>query len=147
MGTDACLGQSRAGINVKSRLKRTSHKYGIEVPTSVNHSAELDEANGNHFWKNALSKEMHNVGIAFSVLDDGQDAPVGWSKQSGHLIFDVKMDFTRKARWVLDGHKTANPIGSTYAGVVSRESVWIALTYAALSELDVMAVDIRNAYL
>ena len=75
---------------------------------------------------------MHNIGIAFSVLDAGQDAPVGWSKESGHIIYDVKMDFTRKARWVLDGHKTANPIGSTYAGVVSRESVRIALTYACL---------------
>ena len=57
------------------------------------------------------------------------------------------MDFTRKARWVLDGHKTLDPIGSTYAGVVSRESVRIALTYAALNELDVFAADIRNAYL
>ena len=57
------------------------------------------------------------------------------------------MDFTRKARWVLDGHKTTDPIGSTYAGVVSRESVRIALTYAALNELDVFAADIQNAYL
>ena len=47
------------------------------------------------------------------------------------------MDFTRKARWVLDGHKTLDPIGSTYAGVVLRESVHIALTYAALNELNV----------
>ncbi len=132
---------------IKSRLKRTSHKYGIEVPTSVKHAMELDDTNGNHLWRDALSKEMHNVGIAFSVLDAGQDAPVGWSKESGHIIYDVKMDFTRKARWVLDGHKTANPIGSTYAGVVSRESVRIALTYAALNELEVTAADIRNAYL
>eukprot|EP00957_Ditylum_brightwellii_P192087 14622560-Ditylum_brightwellii.AAC.1 len=57
------------------------------------------------------------------------------------------MDFTRKARWVLDGHKTAAPDGSTYAGVVSRESVRIALTYAALNGLGVTAADIRNAYL
>ena len=57
------------------------------------------------------------------------------------------MDFTRKARWVLDGHKTPDPIGSIYAGVVSRESVCIALTYAALNELDVFTADIRNAYL
>jgi hypothetical protein len=132
---------------MKSRLKRTSHKYGIEVPTSVKHSVELDDANGNHLWRDALSKEMHNVGIAFSVQDEGQQAPVGWSKVTGHIIYDVKMDFTRKARWVLDGHKTENPIGSTYAGVVSRESVRIALTYAALNDLDVMAADIRNAYL
>ena len=57
------------------------------------------------------------------------------------------MDFTRKTRWVLDGHKTANAAYSTYAGVVSRDSVIIALAYAALNELDVCAADIRNAYL
>ena len=33
-------------------------------------------------------------------------------------------------------------IGSTYAGVVSRERVCIALTYAALNDLDVFAADI-----
>jgi hypothetical protein len=132
---------------MKSRLKRLFHKYGIEVPTSVKHSVELDEANGNHFWRDALSKEMHNIGIAFSVHDEGQQAPVGWSKVTGRIIYDVEMDFTRKARWVLDGHKTENPIGSTYAGVVSQESVRIVLTYSALNELDVMAADIRNAYL
>ena len=48
---------------------------------------------------------------------------------------------------VLDGHKTLDPIGSTYAGVVSRESVQIALSYAALNDRDVFAADIWNAYL
>jgi hypothetical protein len=66
---------------------------------------------------------------------------------TGHLVWDVKMDFTRKARWVLDGHKTPTPIGSTYAGVVSRDSIQIAFTYAALNDLGVSAADIRNAYL
>eukprot|EP00957_Ditylum_brightwellii_P054693 4143705-Ditylum_brightwellii.AAC.1 len=47
------------------------------------------------------------------------------------------MDFTRKARWVLDGHKAPDPIGSTYASVVLREIMRIALTYAALRRLDV----------
>ncbi len=73
--------------------------------------------------------------------------PPGWKKVTGHLVWDLKMDFTRKARWVLDGHKTPNPIGSTYAGVVSRESVRIAFTYAALNGVDICAADIRNAYL
>ena len=48
---------------------------------------------------------------------------------------------------MLDGHKTPNVITSTYAGVVSRESVRIAFTYAALNGLDIFAGDIRNAYL
>ncbi len=93
-----------------------------------------------------MQKEMHNVGIAFQVQESDKGAPIGWSKVTGHIIFDVKIDFTRKARWVLDGHKTPNPIGSTYAGVVLRESVRIALTYAALNGLDVQAADIKNAF-
>ena len=72
---------------------------------------------------------------------------MGWTKTTGHWVFCVKMDFTRKARWVKDGHKTPDPEFSSYAGVVSRESVRIALTYAALNGMDVMAADIRNAYL
>ena len=91
--------------------------------------------------------EMYNIGVAFEILEDGKTAPAGYTKVSGHLIWSVKMDFTRKARWVLDGHKTPDPVGSKYAGVVSRESVRIAFTYAALNDLDVCMADIRNAYL
>jgi hypothetical protein len=90
---------------------------------------------------------MTNLGIAVELLEDGMKAPAGWHLVTGHLVWDVKMDFTRKARWVLDGHKTADPIGSTYAGVVSRESIRIAFTYAALNDLDIFAADIKNAYL
>ena len=57
------------------------------------------------------------------------------------------MDFTRKARWALDGHKTPDPIGSTYAGVVSRESACVAFTCAALNDLDAWSADVRNARL
>ena len=46
-----------------------------------------------------------------------------------------------------DGHKTPQPDWSTYAGVVSRESIHIALTYAALNGLPVCGCDIQNAYL
>ena len=70
-----------------------------------------------------------------------------WKKTSRHIIFDVKRDFTRKACWVKDCHKTPTPELSTYAGVVSRESVRIALTYAALNGIDVMAANIKNAHL
>jgi len=138
----------KRGVIVSAvRARKTSHKYGIELPSSVQHAYELDKENGDTYWRDAITKEMHNVGIAFEILDDGQSVPVDWHKVTGHIVFDVKMDFTRKARWVLDGHKTPTPSGSTYAGVVSRESVRIALTYAALNGLDVMAADIRNAYL
>ena len=57
------------------------------------------------------------------------------------------MDFTCKATWVLAGYKQSDPVVSTYAGVVSSESVQIAFTYAAQNGLEVFAADIWNAYL
>ena len=132
---------------VKNWIRKTTHKYGIEVPRDVEHAHEIDSRNGNTMWRDTLKKEMYNVGVAFEILDEGTHPPHGWKQVTGHLVWDVKMDFTRKARWVLDGHKTPDPIGSTYAGVVSRESVRIALAYAALNELNVFAANIRNAYL
>jgi hypothetical protein len=71
---------------------------------------ELDRINGNALWMDALKLEMHNVGDAFEVLEDGKRVPQGWTKASGHIIWDLKMDFTtRKARWVLDGHNLPIP--------------------------------------
>ena len=90
---------------------------------------------------------MQNNGVAFEVLSEGEKVPHGWHKVTGRMVFDVNMDFTRKSRWVLDGHKTPDPIGSTYAGVVSSESVRINFTYAALNDLEIFAADIRNTYL
>jgi len=115
--------------------------------TSIEHAIRIDKENGNTMWQYAVKKEMYNVSIAFQILGEGKKPPPGWSKSSGHMIFDVKMDSTRKASWVKDGHKTPNPKWSTYAGFVSRDSTRIALTYAALNGLWVTAADIRNAYL
>lgn len=52
------------------------------------------------------------------------------------------MDLTRKARLVADGHLTPDPVDSTYAGVVSRETMRTVLTYAASYGLDIWAADI-----
>ena len=128
-------------------MKVVTHKYGIEIPTSIEHAKELDKKNGNTLWQDALKKEMSNVSVAFDILDHGVKPPPGWKRTSGHLVWDLKMDFTCKARWVKDGHCTPSPAKSNYAGVVSRESVRIAFTYAALNGLDVVAADILNTYL
>ena len=132
---------------VHHRIRKTTHKYGFEIPTDYKHACEIDAKNGNTLWRDAIRKEMTDNGVAFEILEADQHVPVGWRKVTGHLIYDVKMDFTRKARWVLDGHKTPNPTISTYAGVVSRDSIRIAFTYAALNDIDVWAADIKTAYL
>ena len=63
------------------------------------------------------------------------------------MIFEVKMDFTRKARIVADDHKIPEPSMSSHAGVVSRDTIRIAFTFAALNDLDICAADIKNAHL
>jgi hypothetical protein len=132
---------------INARIRKTTHKCGIETPTSVENAHKINRKNNNTFWKDALVKKMTEVGVAFEVLEENIKTPVGWSKVTGHLVWDVKMDFTQKNRWVLDGHKTPNPIGLTCAGVMSRDSIRIAFTHAALNGLDVFAADIRNACL
>ena len=103
---------------IKARIRKTTHKHGIETPSSLEHADLIDSRNSNTLWKDALAKEMTEVGVAFEALEEEMKAPVGWSKVTGHLTWDVKMDFTRKARWVLDGRKTPNPIGCAHAGAV-----------------------------
>jgi hypothetical protein len=61
----------------------------VERRPCVKHAFELDEKSGNHMWRDALSKEMHNVGIAFEMLSEGQPAPTGWKKVTGHLVWDL----------------------------------------------------------
>ena len=63
------------------------------------------------------------------------------------MIFDVKMNFTCKARFVAGGHLTNNPSTITYSSVVSRDSVRITFLLAALNNLEIFACDIGNAYL
>ena len=48
---------------------------------------------------------------------------------------------------VAGGHHTVTPAALTYASVVSRDSVRIYLTIAALNGLKVLACDMQNAYL
>ena len=132
---------------VNSRVRKANQKYGIAIPNSVEDAIRMDKGNGNSFWQDAINKEMRNVGVAFKILEEGERPPPGYKKASGHLVYDVKMDFTRKARWVKDGHLTPDPDSSSYAGVVSRESIRILLTHAAMMGVEVCAADIRNAYL
>ena len=133
--------------SINHRVIKSDHKFGIKIPRNIKEALKLDQENGNTILQDAYKKEMFQVGIAFKILRDNEQITVGYKKASGHLIWSVKMDFTQKARWVKDGHRTSDLEDSKYAGVVSLESVRIALTYAALHVIEVLAADIRNAYL
>ena len=132
---------------VKMRYRKRTHKYGIEVPSSVQTALEIDERTGTDMWRKAIEKEMRNVQVAFDVRDDGK-VPIGFKEISCHLIFDIKSDtLARKARFVAGGHRTDPPKDSTYASVVSRDSVRLFFLLAALNDVDVLACDVQNAYI
>ena len=63
------------------------------------------------------------------------------------MVFDIKMDFTRKARFVAGGHMTEAPASMTYSSVVSRDSVRLAFLIAALNDIDIMSIDLENAFI
>ena len=115
--------RDRIIASVNFRTRKATHKYGIEIPTSIKHAEEIDRRNKNTFWKYAINLEMSNIGVAFKILDTGETPPPGYRKSSGHMIYSVKMDFTRKARWVKDVHHTPDPETSSYAGVFSRGKI------------------------
>ena len=73
---------------------------------------------------------------------------IGYQEIQCHVMFDVKVDFTRKA-WFVDGGHTADTPGSiTYLSVVSRDGVQLAFLIAGLNDRDVLlAGDETNAYL
>jgi Reverse transcriptase (RNA-dependent DNA polymerase) len=107
----------------------------------------LDKENENTYWFDALMKEMGNVRIAFELQPENARPPPGFKPVELMMIFDVKMDFARKARLVARGDLTDTPSTLTYSSVVSRESVRIAFLIAALNDLDIIMFDVGNAYL
>ncbi|KAI2491298.1 Reverse transcriptase (RNA-dependent DNA polymerase) [Fragilaria crotonensis] len=143
--------RNRIIAKVKSKYWVRTHKFGIKIPKTVEEAKRFDAENGNTLWWDAIVKEMKNVRPAFEVWEkSADDIPPGYQQIKCHLIFDVKMgeNFRRKARFVAGGHTTEVPDTLvTYSSVVSRDSVRIALTIAALNGLQVMACDIQNAYL
>ena len=72
---------------------------------------------------------------------------VGYQEIACHIVFDVKLDFTRKCRYVAGGHTMDTPGSLTYSSVVSRDSVRLAFLLAALNGIDILSCDLENAYL
>ncbi len=79
---------------------------------------------------------MKNVQMAFDPLDNGIQPPNEYHFLTCYMIFDLKMeDFHQKAQLVAFEHMTDVLATVTYASVVSREIIRIALTMAVLNVL------------
>jgi hypothetical protein len=138
-------------VKVKCKYWRTTHKYGVRIPKTVDEALRLDAEMGTDFWERAIKKKMTKVKVAFKTNEfyvpeqvRAGKAPkmIGFQEIQCHIIFNVKMDFSCKARSVAGGHTTDAPASITYSSVVIRDSVRLAFLIAALNGLDVMACNI-----
>ena len=99
------------------------------------------------FWNNVRFSVEEVKQKVFKQPEIGMRVRLSSVVPTGN-IFDVKHGtLQRKARYVADGHKLEDPECSTYASVVSRESVRLAFLIAGLNGLEVMAADAEGAYL
>ena len=117
---------------VKSQYWQTTHKFGIRLPHSIEEALEVDEQTGTNFWQQVINKEMQCAKIAWIAKDGftpkqvqkGQVPELRSFQEIGcHCIYDIKMDFTRKCRFVAGGHTTEAPASLTYSSIVSCDSV------------------------
>jgi hypothetical protein len=126
-----------------------THKYGFEVPKNYSDCVRIDSENKDTLWQDAVRKEMKTVRPAFEIHEGEIKDLIGYQLIDVQFVFDIKLgeDFRRKARLVALGNRTKTPSTLTYSSVVSRDSVRIALTVAALNDLDILVCDIEGAYL
>ena len=131
---------------VNKKYHKMTHNFGIKVPKTVEEAFTLDKENWNGLWYKAIQKEMRAVKTAVKILDDDERPPIGSQYMKCHMVFSIKMeDFSRNACLVAGGHMIEAPESLTYASMVSRESVRIALTWASLNDLEVIVFCIHHS--
>ena len=109
-----------------------NHKYGVEIPTNLEHAYRIDEKNGNTLWGHALCKEMYMSELLFEVLEEGSQMPK-------HLVWDVKMDFICKASGYLIATRLQTWLDKHTLGLYLKRVLELPF---ALNDLNVFAANI-----
>ena len=125
------------------------YKYGIRVPRNRKDALYLDSVEGDQSWQKAIETEINQIldYNTFEILEHGKIPPSDHKCIPLSLVFDVKHDLRRKARLVAGGHLTDPPMEDIYSGVVTTDSVRLAIFLAEHNNLEICVADIGNAYL
>jgi hypothetical protein len=117
---------------VKKNYWKVMQKFGIKLPHSTEEALEINRVMGMDHWRKAFNKEMLTVkivwnakdGIALEAVRSGKaKGMIGFQEIGCHIVFDIKMDIMRKARFVDSGHMLETPAALMYSSVVLRESI------------------------
>ncbi len=78
----------------------------MRLPETATEALQIDRDTGTDFWEKAMNKEMTKAKVAYEEVEGATSEDtrhkrvselIGFQEIKYHLIFDVKMDFTRKA--------------------------------------------------
>ena len=87
---------------VKSKYWRTTQKFGIQFPKTVQESLSIYKEVGNDYWEKALNKDMSKVKVAWQHVNEvtpDQAIAVLVKDVTGHqdikflIIFDIRTEF------------------------------------------------------
>ena len=101
--------RDRIIAKAKNKYWRNTHKYGVRLPKTAAEALELDRQTGHPLWENYLKRDMNKEEISYEEVEGCTTGEVrrgevdelkGFQEITCHIVFDVKMDFTRKARYV-----------------------------------------------
>jgi len=146
-------GQRQSKKRKKTKPGRTRRpfevKYGIRIPRDVEEAFELDKANGNTDWADAIHKEISTL-IQMGCFEfkspeykpgpDYQFAPL-------RMIFEAKPCGRKKARLVAGGHLVDSSGISTRSTVVSAYSSRLMDIIAHRDGLTKKTGDVGNAFI
>ena len=85
------------------------------MPETVKQVLEVDWEMNTDFWRKVLQTEMDKIHPAVKSLEHNVQRPIRYQEIPCHIIFDVKMDFTCRAQYVVGGHTMEDPVTHTYA--------------------------------
>jgi hypothetical protein len=65
---------------IKTRYLLKTHKFGIELPKSVQDALSIDRKTNTTYWQDAIALEIKNVDVAFQDLEENEKVPVDTNK-------------------------------------------------------------------
>jgi len=137
--------KKKAGLAPRGKV----FKFGIQVPRNIKEAYDLDAANSNTYWQDAIKLEMDALENfdAFEFHPKGYNPGPNYQSTRLHMIFDVKADtLRRKARLVAGGHLIDVVGVDVYSSTVKSISVKLLHVIAHSANLEALCGDIGNAY-
>ena len=96
-------------FKVKACFLKKSHKFGVEIPTSVEEVYRLNQNNNNALWRDAIKKEITNVYVAFHILYHSEEDPLGCKISIVTLYLMSRWTFAAKPIFLLEATQQTCP--------------------------------------